>query len=388
MTTTVFSGILAVGAVTWRADPIIVAIGMNLLALGLTGFLLRELLDATGTFAPAGLEGLPDLEFPGRRPAARAPAGPADGARPARAAARRRRLAVALPHVGRPAAARCRRAPGGGHQPRGAGVALPERHGTAGRRALRAGRRAALARQRHGVHGEHDGRPRLGRRRRRHAGRQPAAGRARAPACCSARRRRGASGCRASARPSSSPTPPPTWSRCWSWSPPACACGAASARPIPWPRSAPRTPKPSSIPRSPVDRPRRPHRSAAGRRRHRHRHRRRAGPAVPRRAPRRGDRGGDLGVRQLQRGRRAAQHRPGDAPGRSRGRAGRRRRGRPGRRPARRPGSRTCTARTGWATSGLDRPSPALVGPSSAEYLVELGQLRPRRVRPAARSGR
>ena len=34
VTTTVFSGVLAVGAVTWRADPIIVAIGMNLLALG------------------------------------------------------------------------------------------------------------------------------------------------------------------------------------------------------------------------------------------------------------------------------------------------------------------------------------------------------------------
>jgi general nucleoside transport system permease protein len=63
VTTTVFSGVLAVGAVTWRADPIIVAIGMNLLALGLTGFLLRELLDATGTFAPAGLDGLPELGF-------------------------------------------------------------------------------------------------------------------------------------------------------------------------------------------------------------------------------------------------------------------------------------------------------------------------------------
>jgi simple sugar transport system permease protein len=63
VTTTVFSGVLALGAVTWRADPIIVAVGMNLLALGLTGFLLRELLDATGTFAPAGLAGLPDLGF-------------------------------------------------------------------------------------------------------------------------------------------------------------------------------------------------------------------------------------------------------------------------------------------------------------------------------------
>ena len=63
VTTTVLSGVLAVGAVTWRADPIIVAVGMNLLALGLTGFLLRELLDATGTFAPSGLQGLPSLGF-------------------------------------------------------------------------------------------------------------------------------------------------------------------------------------------------------------------------------------------------------------------------------------------------------------------------------------
>lgn len=62
VTTTVFSGVLALGAVTWRADPIIVAVGMNLLALGLTGFLMRELLDATGTFAPAGLQGLPAMD--------------------------------------------------------------------------------------------------------------------------------------------------------------------------------------------------------------------------------------------------------------------------------------------------------------------------------------
>ncbi len=60
--TTAFSGVLAVGAVRWRADPIIVAIAMNLLALGLTGLLLRRLLGASGTFAPPGLPGLPDLE--------------------------------------------------------------------------------------------------------------------------------------------------------------------------------------------------------------------------------------------------------------------------------------------------------------------------------------
>jgi len=59
---TVLSLVLALGAVAWGADPIIVAIGMNLLALGLTGFVLREALGATGTFAPSGLPGLPDLD--------------------------------------------------------------------------------------------------------------------------------------------------------------------------------------------------------------------------------------------------------------------------------------------------------------------------------------
>jgi general nucleoside transport system permease protein len=63
VSTAVFSLVLAVGAVGWRADPIIVAVGMNLLALGLTGFLLRELLDATGTFVPPGLEGLPPMTW-------------------------------------------------------------------------------------------------------------------------------------------------------------------------------------------------------------------------------------------------------------------------------------------------------------------------------------
>jgi simple sugar transport system permease protein len=63
VSTAVFSVILAVGAARWKADPIIIAIGTNLLALGLTGFLLRVLFDVSGSFSPRGLEGLPKMSF-------------------------------------------------------------------------------------------------------------------------------------------------------------------------------------------------------------------------------------------------------------------------------------------------------------------------------------
>jgi ABC-type uncharacterized transport system permease subunit len=61
VTTAIFSLVLAVGAARFRADPIIIAIGTNLFAIGLTGFLLRILFDVSGTFAPQGLQGLPDM---------------------------------------------------------------------------------------------------------------------------------------------------------------------------------------------------------------------------------------------------------------------------------------------------------------------------------------
>lgn len=63
LTTALFSVILAVGSAAWKADPIIIAIGTNLLALGLTGFLMRVLFDVSGSFAPRGLQGLDKMSF-------------------------------------------------------------------------------------------------------------------------------------------------------------------------------------------------------------------------------------------------------------------------------------------------------------------------------------
>ncbi|ARJ05192.1 ABC transporter permease [Humibacter sp. BT305] len=63
VTTAISSVVLAVGAARWNADPIIIAIGANLVAVGLTGFLLRVLFGVSGTFAPTGLQGLPKMAF-------------------------------------------------------------------------------------------------------------------------------------------------------------------------------------------------------------------------------------------------------------------------------------------------------------------------------------
>ncbi|MFF2194056.1 ABC transporter permease [Streptomyces sp. NPDC058157] len=54
-----YSLILAVGAVTLRGDAVVLGVAMNLLALGLTGFLLRTVLGVRGTFDDPGLTGLP-----------------------------------------------------------------------------------------------------------------------------------------------------------------------------------------------------------------------------------------------------------------------------------------------------------------------------------------
>ena len=63
ISTALFSVILAVGAARWKADPIIIAIGTNLFALGITGFLMRVLFDVSGSFSPRGLQGLDKMSF-------------------------------------------------------------------------------------------------------------------------------------------------------------------------------------------------------------------------------------------------------------------------------------------------------------------------------------
>lgn len=58
---TVYAGVLSLAAVTFAADAIVVAVGTNLLALGLTAFLMRDLLGTSGTFTSPDLKGLPTL---------------------------------------------------------------------------------------------------------------------------------------------------------------------------------------------------------------------------------------------------------------------------------------------------------------------------------------
>ncbi len=61
--TAAYALVLAVGTARWDADPIILAIGTNLLALGLTGYGIRVLFDVSGTFSPPGLDGLEHMTF-------------------------------------------------------------------------------------------------------------------------------------------------------------------------------------------------------------------------------------------------------------------------------------------------------------------------------------
>lgn len=61
--TVVFSLILAYGATLFRGDPVVICIGMNLLASGLTAFLLRQIFDVSGTFSDPAIVGLHHIRF-------------------------------------------------------------------------------------------------------------------------------------------------------------------------------------------------------------------------------------------------------------------------------------------------------------------------------------
>jgi simple sugar transport system permease protein len=53
-----FSVILALGATLFRGDAVVIGIGMNLLASGLTAYLLRALFNVSGTFSDPSVQGL------------------------------------------------------------------------------------------------------------------------------------------------------------------------------------------------------------------------------------------------------------------------------------------------------------------------------------------
>ena len=63
VSTVVFSLILAYGATLFRGDPVVICIGMNLLASGLTAYLLREMFGVSGTFTGPGIVGLEKIRI-------------------------------------------------------------------------------------------------------------------------------------------------------------------------------------------------------------------------------------------------------------------------------------------------------------------------------------
>jgi simple sugar transport system permease protein len=60
----VFSLALAYGATVYRGDPIVIGIGMNLLASGLTAYLLRVIFGVSGTFSSPSIVGLGRVAIP------------------------------------------------------------------------------------------------------------------------------------------------------------------------------------------------------------------------------------------------------------------------------------------------------------------------------------
>ena len=59
-----FSLILGYGATFFRGDPVVIGIGMNLLASGLTAYLLRVVFGVSGTFSDPGVVGLGRIAIP------------------------------------------------------------------------------------------------------------------------------------------------------------------------------------------------------------------------------------------------------------------------------------------------------------------------------------
>ena len=60
----VLSLVFAVSILRYKADHIVAGIAINLLALGVTGFLLKTIFDAQGVFRPTDMVPLPQIEIP------------------------------------------------------------------------------------------------------------------------------------------------------------------------------------------------------------------------------------------------------------------------------------------------------------------------------------
>lgn len=63
LTTLLFSLILAYGVTIFRGDAVVICVGMNLLASGLTAYLLRQIFGVSGTFSDPGIIGLDKIRI-------------------------------------------------------------------------------------------------------------------------------------------------------------------------------------------------------------------------------------------------------------------------------------------------------------------------------------
>src|SRR5688572_12460916 len=65
VSTAAFALVLAYGTVSRRGDPIVLGVAVNLLALGLTSFLLPQLFGVRGVFQHPRIDGLDRFAIPG-----------------------------------------------------------------------------------------------------------------------------------------------------------------------------------------------------------------------------------------------------------------------------------------------------------------------------------